>query len=225
MKINLKVNFFFRLLGWILLVTIMIYVLFMVCYNIFAPAKVFYSPFSVIYNDNTFIEFESEKPYELVSDDSFQGNKDHVYVKNMIIPLIYFEPYSVELDKKTNFINLYYFDKILVDEDFTYPTIDEDEVVEVWMSLSSSYEIIKDKSTVNKIVECAKSNGEIELEKEIVDYIKKYSFDSHCFYLRYADCPLVEEFHIEETEDGKYIVEQYPVENYKLSYREDEAHQ
>ena len=93
------------------------------------------------------------------------------------------------------------------------------------MSLSSSYEIIKDESTVNKIVECAKSDGKIELDKNIVSYIQKYSFDSHCFYLRYVDCPLVEEFHIEETEDGKYIIDQYTPEEYNTIYWEEEAHQ
>ena len=197
----------------------------MVFYNLYAPAGVLFNPFSVEYNDDTYIEFESEKPYELVYDDSFQGKKDRIYVKNMIIPFIYFEPYSVELDKNTEFINLYYFDKVLVNDDFTYPTIDKNKVIEVWMSLSSSYEIIKDREMVDKIVECAKSNGKIELDKDIVSYIQKYSFDSHCFYLRYVDCPIVEEFHIEKNEDGKYIVVQYSIENYKSSYRQDEAHQ
>lgn len=197
----------------------------MVFYNIYAPAEVFYNPFSVEYNDKIYVEFESKHPYELIYDDSSQAEKECVYIRSMIVPFIYFEPYSVEFDKNTEFINLYYFDKVLVYEDFIYPTINENKVVEVWMSLSSSYEIIKDKSTVNKIVECAKSNGEIELDKGIVDYIKKYSWDNHCFYLRYADCPLVEEFHIEETEDGRYIIDQFTLEEYDTIYWEDEAHQ
>jgi len=225
MKKYFNISFLFRILGWLFLSVLILYTLFLVFYNVYAPAQVFYDPLSVEYKEDTYIEFESELPYELVYDDSFQGKKNRIYVKNMIIPLIYFEAYSVELDKNTDFINLYYFDKVLVDENFTYPTIEENEVVEVWMSLSSSYEIIKDESTVNKIVECAKSDGKIELDKNIVSYIQKYSFDSHCFYLRYVDCPLVEEFHIEETEDGRYIIDQYTLEEYDTIYWEEEAHQ
>lgn len=225
MKKYFNISFLFRIFGWLFLSVLILYTLFLVSYNVYAPAQVFYDPFSVEYKEDTYIEFKSELPYELVYDDSFQGKKNRIYVKNMIIPLIYFEPYSVELDKNTDFINLYYFDKVLVDENFTYPTIEKNEVVEVWMSLSSSYEIIKDESTVNKIVECAKSDGKIELDKNIVSYIQKYSFDSHCFYLRYVDCPLVEEFHIEETEDGRYIIDQYTPEEYDTIYWEEEAHQ
>jgi hypothetical protein len=161
----------------------------------------------------------------LVCDDSFKSTKERIYVKNIIVPLIYFEPYSVLFDKSNDFINLYHFDKTLVKEYFTYPTLEENDVIEVWMSLSSEYKIIKDKKSVTKVAKSAKSNGKIELDKEIVEYIKEYSFDNHCFYLRYKNCPVVEEFHIEETDDGKYVVEQYPIENYKASYREDEAHQ
>ena len=42
----------------------------------------------------------------------------------------------------------------------------------VCMSLGNKDEDnIKDKETIDKIVECATSNGKIELDKEIVDYM------------------------------------------------------
>lgn len=140
----------------------------------------------------------------------------------------YFYYYSETLDKNKDFIidkDRYHFNDIYVDENFVFPTKENNKVDEVWMSHSSSYEIIKDESTVDKIVACAKSDGKIELDKEIVDYIKKYSWDYHCFYLKYEGYPIVEEFHIEETEDGRYIVNQYTPEEYNTIYWEEEAHQ
>ena len=140
----------------------------------------------------------------------------------------YFFYYSETYDKNRNFIvenNRYDFNDKYVDENFVFPTIEDNEVDEIWMSLSSSYDVIKDKETVDKIVECAKSEGKIELDKAIVGYIKKRSHDNHCIHLKYKGYPIVEEFHIAETEDGKYIVEQYATEEYYWLHREDEAHQ
>ena len=137
--------------------------------------------------------------------------------------------YSEHHDKDKNFMRCDVWgrtsDDLFIKEDFVYPTIESNKVNEVWMSHSDAYEIINDKKTVDKIVECAKSDGKLELDKEIVDYIKKYSTDNHCLWLKYEGYPLVEEFHIKKTEEGGYIVNQYPIENYETSFREDKAHQ
>ena len=141
----------------------------------------------------------------------------------------YFYYYSETFDKNRDFIidnNSYHPTEIYVDENFSFPTIENNSVDEVWMSQSSDdKDNIKDKQIVNKVVECAKSDGEIELDKDMYDYIKKYSWDNHCFYLKCEGYPIVEEFHLEETEDGRYIVDQYTPEEYNTIYREEEAHQ
>ena len=49
---------------------------------------------------------------------------------------------------------------VYVKEDFVFPTLESNEIDEVWMSLLSDGKYnIKDKETVSKIVECAKSKG------------------------------------------------------------------
>ncbi len=150
---------------------------------------------------------------------------------DFVFPFRYFEFYCENFDENENFIinqpnhttSLYF---PFIREDFSYPTVENNEVAEIWMSRSSSDEYnIKDKETVDKIVECAKSDGEIPLDKDIVEYIKEYSCDNHCFYLKYVGYPLIEDFHIEETEDGRYIVDQYTAEEYDTIYYQDEAHQ
>ncbi len=225
MKKCFNASFFFRLLGWLILSVIVLYTLFIVFYNVYAPAEVFYNPFSVEYNGEVYVEYEDEEPYRLIADDSIAEKNNRVYVKSMLIPFIYFEPYSVKFDKKENFIWLYHFDEILVKENFVFPTIEKDAINEVWMSSSSTGKYkIKDKKTVDKIVECAKSDGRIELDKEVYDYIKKYSFDNHCFRLKYEGYPILEKFHIKETEDGRYIIDQYTEEDFDLFLGDPEAH-
>ena len=162
-----------------------------------------------IYSEFVYIEQEKFSDYAL----NFDG---------------YFYYYSETFDENRDFIidnNRYHFTEIYVDENFVFPTIENNEVEAVWMSASSSDEDnITEKETVKKIVKCIKSNGEIELDKEIVDYIKKYSWDYHCFCLKYKGYPIVEQFHIEETEPGRYIVHQFTPEEYNTLYFDDEAH-
>lgn len=113
-------------------------------------------------------------------------------------------------------------DRIFIKKDFDFPTLNSSEVNEIWMSLSSTDEDnIKDITIVNHIVECAKSNGELALDKDVYEQIKSTSWDNHCFYLKYKGYPLVEEFHIEETEDGRYIVSQYTASEYDTVYLDD----
>lgn len=172
-------------------------------------------------------------PYELVTSDE-EIYSEFVYIEQEKFSDYalkfdgYFYYYSETFDENKYFIidnYRYHFTEIYVDENFVFPTIENDNVDEIWMSKSSSYEIIKEKTTVKKIVECAKSDGEIELDKEIYDYIKKYSYDHHCFYLKYDGYPILEKFYIEETEDGRYIIDQYTPEEYDTIYWEEEAHQ
>ena len=174
-------------------------------------------------------------PYSLVTARENEIGSNNVYIEqdkfsNYALSFDkYFNYYSGVYDSNKDFIvlnNKYEFIEIYVDENFVFPTIENNKVNEIWMSLSSDDEDnITDTEMVNNMVECAKSNGDIELEKEIVDHIKKYSWDYHCFYLKYEGYPIVEEFHIEETEDGRYIIDQYTPEEYNTIYWEEEAHQ
>ncbi len=173
-------------------------------------------------------------PYDLIVCEDEKNSKNIYIEQDSFLAYIfhfdnYFSFFSEKHDNGKDFIIVdfgYGLPEICVDENFVFPTIENNVVDEVWMSRSSDDEDnIKEKEIVNKIVECAKSNGKIELDKEIVDYIKKYSWDHHCFYLKYEGYPIVEEFQIEETEDGRYIVSQYDIEEYYKLSREDEAHQ
>ncbi len=137
--------------------------------------------------------------------------------------------YNREFDKYNNVIIESPNDskaRIYINKEMVLPILNRNKVDMVCMSLDAKDEDnIKDKETVDKIVECAKSNGEIELDKDIYDYIKKYSADHHCLWLKYEGYPIVEEFHIKETEDGRYIIDQYTLEEYDTIYWEEEAHQ
>ncbi len=204
-----------------------IYCLVMFGINAIAPAKLFYDPLRVEYEDNVYVEFDDyEYPaYGLAYDASEEGAIKRTYVKSSLFSIEYIVPYSENFDKNKNFIWLYSYDRILVKEDFVFPTIEKNEVEAVWMSASSSDEDhITDKETVDKIVKCAKSNGKIELEKSIVGYIKKHSWDNHCIHLKYKDYPILEDYHIEETDDGTYILKQYTPEEYDAPFWEDVAH-
>lgn len=213
-------------ISYIFLTLLSLYTLFMVFYNFWAPAEVFYEPFRVEYEDTVYIEYDESNytPYKLLSDDSYEGKESRLYIRSMLYPFDYITPYSEKFDPEHNFVWIKSYDDVLVKREFVLPTIESNKVDEVWMSQSSSYEIIKEKETVDKIVKCAKNNGEIELDKEIVDYIKKHSWDNHCFYLKYKDIPIIEEYHICETEDGKYIIEQFTEEEYLSIYFDDNAH-
>ena len=214
-------------ISYIFLTLLSLYTLFMVFYNIWAPAQVFHEPFSVEYNDELYVEYDETNytPYSLEYDDTYDGKGTKIYVKHFFYPFEYFEPYCTILDKEWNFIWLREYDRVFVKESFVFPTIDNNEVEAVWMSASSSDEDnITDKKIVDKIVECIKSNGKSELDKEIVDYIKKYSWDNHCFSLKYKNCPIIEQYHICKNEDGKYIIEQFTEEEYHSIYFDDEAH-
>ena len=151
------------------------------------------------------------EPYELVCKDNSDGGDLHYIAKNnygdLFLPWDRFVYYSADYDNEGAFIRVFPYDNLYLIKDFVYPTIYKSEISEIWMSCSSSYEIIKNKLWVNQIVESAKSKGQKEIDKEIYDYIVEKSWDNHCIYLKYEGYPLVEEFFVKETEDGRYIAE------------------
>ena len=187
------------------------------------------------FNNNEYIRFLSmpTECYALITHDVSATSKKY-YIKSndcsdFFPPFEYICLYSEEFDAYSNFIIKDpngFNEQIYVKTNLILPTLKKNEIDMVFMSLSSNdKDNISDKNTVKKIVECAKSNGEIELDKAIYDYIKKYSADHHCLWLKYEGYPIVEEFHIEETEDGRYIIDQYTPEEYDTIYWEEEAHQ
>lgn len=205
-----------------------LYCLIMVGINASAQAEIFYEPyFRVEYNNDVYVKYSESNysPYELLAHDIDDENGKRIFIKGSLFSIDFLSPYSENFDKNHNFVWLSTYDEILVKKDFVLPTLGNNEVEAVWMSASSSDEDhITDKETVDKIVECIKSNGEIELDKKIVDYIKKYSWDYHCFHLKYKDCPIIEEYHICKNEDGKYTIEQFTEEEYETIYYDDVAH-
>lgn len=214
-------------ISYIFLTLLSLYMLFMVFYNFWAPAEVFYEPFRVECEDSVYVEYDDfdDSPYKLIADDSYADKESHLYIRSMLYPFDYITPYSENFDPEHNFVWIKSYDDVLVKENFVFPTIESNEVEAVWMSASSSDEDhITDKETVKKIVKCIKSNGKIELDKEIVDYIKKCSWDNHCIHLKYKDCPIIEEYHICETDDGKYTLEQFTEDEYLSIYFDDNAH-
>ena len=183
------------------------------------------------YGDTIYREFDYIHDwYSLVENEDLSSSKK-IYIKSndytdFILPFDYFVFLNSNLDDFSNFIVEQPFDssinQVYVKNSFVLPTLNRSEVDEVWMSLSSTDEDnIKDINMVNHIVECAKSNGELSLDKEVYEQIKSTSWDNHCFYLKYKGYPLVEEFHIEETEDGRYIVDQYTASEYDSIYLEE----
>ena len=215
---------------------ILLYCVLMVNYQINRKAEYIFdakgSIDAIKYNDIIYEPIDRvDSPYKLVVDANATPKGKVIYISrndygDVLLPwgdnFVY---YSDEFDYQGAFIRVFPYDNLYVKANFVYPKIENNVVNEVWMSHSSSYEIIKDEATVDKIVACAKSDGKIKLDEDIVDYIKKYSWDYHCFYLKYEGYPIVEEFQIEETEDGRYIISQYDVEDYYRLSREDEAHQ
>ena len=190
---------------------------------------------SLTYGDDTYIEFNyMHDCYALICEDPKPNTKRYFikyndFFSDYFPPFDYFTFYNNEFDENSNFIIIHTTDttvtKVYVKDDFIMPSLKYNEIDMVCMSLDAKDEDnIKNKEAIEKIVECAKSEGELELDKEIVDYIKKYSWDNHCFCLKYKGYPLVEEFHIKETEDGRYVVDQFTEEEYDTIYYDDELH-
>ena len=174
-----------------------------------------FEPYQFLYDDT---ETPVKRGYILDEDES-----DYGYIPDE------FTFYSKHFDENSDFIKCWVREnsspEIYIKEGFKFPTIENNEIDEVWMSGSSSDEShIKDKTKVDKIVECAKSKGEIELDKDLYDYIKKNSYDYHCIHLKYKGYPLAENFFIEETEDGRYVINQYTKEEYEAPFFASEAH-
>ncbi len=229
MKVIVKIKRFkLRYIFWFPLCA---YALFMIICNICSPARVYYEPFRIVYNGDTYVESElcdgAGEPYALVWDETSDDAPQIRYAKSNIVSdffsfFVFFEPYCESFDKHNNFIRAYdYFfisplDEVLVKEDFVLPTIENNEVDEVWFSHSNEYDLIKDETTVSHIIECARNKAEKELDSDVYNHIKEKSANDCKIWLKYKDYPIVEEFYVTETEDGRYIVDQYTEEEYDL---------
>lgn len=149
-------------------------------------------------------------PYFLIT----ENLRDKVYIsenfiQDLIPPYSYFsfcgesDDFIFESPDDTS-LNILY-----VKDGFVFPNISDNKVEEIWMSLSSADNgNITDEKIVKKIVDCAKSETNKELDKDIYDYISEKSWDNRHIYIKYNGYPLVEEFFVIKSEDGRYIIEQ-----------------
>lgn len=155
-----------------------------------------------------------------------------IYIENnnyidFLAPFNYFVFLNSELDDFSNFIIEQPSDssisQVYVKEDFVFPTFTQNVVEEVWVSQSPTDEYnIKDSAVVNHVVECVKSDGKLELDKDVYEHIKAGTWDNTSrFYLKYKGYPVIEKFYIEETEDGRYIVDRYTEAEYDTVYLDD----
>lgn len=186
------------------------------------------------YGNNTYVKLSPLQDWYRFINDDISESSEKIYItsnniSDFLLPFEFFSFYSAEYDDYSNFIIEHTDNKTVTDiyvrDDFVLPSVNQTEINEVWPSLAASDKNkIKDIDTVNKIVKCAKSNGETELDKEIYDFLKETSWDNHCIYLKYKGYPLVEEFFIKETDDGRYIIDQFNAEEYDTIYLDDEAH-
>ncbi|MBR3768692.1 MAG: hypothetical protein IKL10_10720 [Clostridia bacterium] len=180
---------------------------------------------SILYGDDSYIEWsikantycdlgvienEDMYPFFLV----YENLREKIYIsdnfiQDLIPPYSYFSfcedsnDFIFESPHDTS-LNLLY-----IKEGFVFPDIENDEINEIWMSLSSDdNDNITDEKIVKKIVDCAKSKSAKELDKDIYDYISEKSWDNHHIYMKYKEYPLVEEFFVIKSEDGRYIIKQ-----------------
>lgn len=149
-------------------------------------------------------------PYFLIS----ENLRDKVYIsenfiQDLLPPYSYFSfcgesnDFIFESPDDTS-LNLLY-----VKEGFVFPDISKNKVDEIWMSLSSADNgNITEEAIVKTIVDCAKSKIDKELDEDIYDYISEKSWDNCHIYMKYNGYPLLEEFYITKSEDGRYIIEQ-----------------
>lgn len=182
------------------------------------------------YIDSDSIYDWSMSPYQTVDVDNPTDGDNVMYVssEDFLDYVVFFDNefcyFSQVFDENKNFIVSRPKDSSLsclcVDENFVFPTLENNVVNEIWFSLSND-DIMYNPDWVRQVVESAKSNGEKELDKEIYDYIVENSWDNHCIYLKYEGYPLVEEFFVTETEDGRYIVDQYTAEEYDTIYYDE----
>lgn len=161
------------------------------------------------YSNSGVINNTDMSPYFLIT----ENLRDKIYISESFIqdllpPYSYFSfcgesnDFIFESPDDTS-LNILY-----VKEGFVFPDIENNEICEIWMSLSSDSNFtIKDEKTVRTIVECAKNKNEKELDKNLYDYIIKKSWDNCHIYLKYNGYPLVEEFFVTKNEDGRYIVD------------------
>jgi len=184
--------------------------------------KATYENDNIVYGDDTYIEWSKVAdgycksgavksvdmhPFYLISDNLREKvYLSYGFMQDLLPPYSYFSfceegnDFIFESPNDTS-LNLLY-----VKEGFAFPNIQDNEIDEVWMSLSSDEnDRIKVKDTVKTIVNCAKSNGKSQLPQDIYDQITEKSWDQLHIYLKYKGYPLVEEY-VVAVADGRYVV-------------------
>lgn len=98
---------------------------------------------------------------------------------------------------------------LYVKNDFIFPNIVENEIDEIWMSLSiDNADNITDEKTVEKIVGLVKSGDDFGTNEDIYSYISEKSCDGCRIFMKYKGYPLVEEFVITEKDNCRYVITQ-----------------
>lgn len=177
----------------------------------------------IIYDDCVYIEWSSIAdefcdsgavkrndmlPYYIISDDLHEK----VYISDgffhdLLPPYSYFsfcgesDDFIFESPDDTS-LNILY-----VKEDFVFPNIFENEIDEIWMSLSvDDADNITDEKIVGKFVGFAKSEDDFGADEDIYSYISEKSCDGCRIFMKYKGYPLVEEFVLTEKEIGRYVI-------------------
>lgn len=147
-------------------------------------------------------------PYYIIEDDL----RDKVYVVSDGLIYRFFSPYF-SFCGDSNYFIVYQpdsFDWLYVKENFVFPNISKNEVEEIRnMYAPFDYDTISDKKLINMIVHSAKSGD--ELDDDIYEQLLKWCYNNR-IYLKYTGYPLLEEFLLITTEDGRHMVEMSSVE-------------
>ncbi len=150
----------------------------------------------------------SMEPYYCLCDGFPETLKDKIYISygntlgDLIPPYRYFST-SVENDAfifvcpDDSSLNLTYIKK-----DFVFPTANNNEVDEIWMSVNKNDESnIKDSETIEYIVNCIKDNK--NLSEDVCKYITEKSYDNCSIYLKYKGYPLLEQYTVARNGEVK----------------------
>lgn len=180
---------------------------------------------AIVYGDTTYLDWldideyyrdlevidkhaESMEPYYCLCDDYPETLKDKIYISNgntfddLRPPYPYFST-SVENDAfifecpDDSSFNLMYIKK-----DFVFPTVNNNEIDGIWMSVNQTDESnINDSKTVEYIVNCIKDQK--NLSEDVCKYIIEKSWDNCSIYLKYKGYPLVEQYLVAKNGEVK----------------------
>lgn len=167
-----------------------------------------WSDVSYDYEATGVIDKPDMSPYDFVGSSS----RDKIYISDGFIENLLPAHYFSFCEEGDDFI--YYrpddssLNILYVKKGFVFPDVYSNEIEAVWMSLDKNdTSNITDEAKVKEVVECIK-NQELELNKEIYDYILANSWDNCHFNLKYKGYPVTEEFYITKTEDNRYVIRQ-----------------